>query len=126
MHARSTYGGAGIGGGSDAIGQKIYISGGNVHAKSYGGAGIGGGIDASGDSIHLSGGYIKAECGKNIGNSPVAFGNGANYRNPDAIINGAEAPETDIKIVLTKDNFVDMNITAECLSLDGIRGYKTF
>lgn len=126
VNARSTYGGAGIGGGSDAIGQKIYISGGNVHAKSYGGAGIGGGIDASGDSIHLSGGYIKAECGKNIGNSPVAFGNGANYRNSDAIINGAEAPETDIKIVLTKDNFVDMNITAECLSLDGIRGYKTF
>ena len=126
VNAKSTYGGAGIGGGSEAIGQNIKISGGNVHAKSYGGAGIGGGIDASGDSIHLSGGYIKAECGKNIGNSPVAFGNGANYRNSDAIINGAEAPETDIKIVLTKDNFVDMNITAECLSLDGIRGYQTF
>ena len=126
VEAKSTYGGAGIGGGSDAIGHNITISGGDVYAKSYGGAGIGGGIDASGDSIHLSGGYIKAECGKNIGNSPVAFGNGANYRNSDAIINGAEAPETDIKIVLTKDNFVDMNITAECLSLDGIRGYQTF
>ena len=126
VNARSTYGGAGIGGGSEAIGHNITISGGDVYARSYGGAGIGGGIDASGDSIHLSGGYIKAECGKNIGNSPVAFGNGANYRNSDAIINGAEAPETDIKIVLTKDNFVDMNITAECLSLDGIRGYKTF
>ena len=126
VEAKSTYGGAGIGGGSDAIGQNITISGGDVYAKSYGGAGIGGGIAAMGDTIRLSGGHIKAECGKNIGNSPVAFGNGANYRNSDAIINGAEAPETDIKIVLTKDNFVDMNITAECLSLDGIRGYQTF
>ncbi len=126
VEANSTYGGAGIGGGSEAIGQNIKISGGDVHAKSYGGAGIGGGIDASGDSIHLSGGHIKAECGKNIGNSPVAFGNGANYQKSDEIINGGKAPETDIKIVLTKDNFVDMKITAECLSLDGIRGYQTF
>ena len=126
VHARSTYGGAGIGGGSDAIGHNITISGGDVHAKSYGGAGIGGGIEAMGDKIYLSGGHIKAECGKNLGNSPVAFGSGANIRNTNGMFNGtAEVPVEDVYIVLSHQNQVDMKITAECLSFDGIRGYQT-
>lgn len=127
VNARSTYGGAGIGGGSDAIGQNIKISGGDVYAKSYGGAGIGGGIEAMGDKIYLSGGHIKAECGKNLGNSPVAFGSGANIRNTNGMFNGtAEVPVEDVYIVLSHENWVDMNITAECRSFDGIRGYQTF
>ena len=127
VNARSTYGGAGIGGGSDAIGQNIKISGGDVYAKSYGGAGIGGGIEAMGDKIYLSGGHIKAECGKNLGNSPVAFGSGANIRNTNGMFNGtAEVPVEDVYIVLSHENWVDMNITAECCSFDGIRGYQTF
>ena len=127
VEAKSTYGGAGIGGGSDAIGQNIKISGGNVHAKSYGGAGIGGGIEAMGDKIYLSGGHIKAECGKNLGNSPVAFGSGANIRDTNGMFNGtAKVPVEDVYIVLSHENQVDMNITAECRSFDGIRGYQTF
>ena len=127
VHARSTYGGAGIGGGSDAIGHNITISGGDVYAKSYGGAGIGGGIEAMGDKIYLSGGHIKAECGKNLGNSPVAFGSGANIRNTNGMFNGtANVPVEDVYIVLSHQNQVDMKITAECLSFDGIRGYQTF
>ncbi len=127
VNAKSTYGGAGIGGGSDAIGQNIKISGGDVYAKSYGGAGIGGGIEAMGDKIYLSGGHIKAECGKNLGNSPVAFGSGANIRNTNGMFNGtAEVPVEDVYIVLSHENWVDMNITAECRSFDGIRGYQTF
>ena len=127
VNAKSTYGGAGIGGGSDAIGQNIKISGGDVYAKSYGGAGIGGGIEAMGDKIYLSGGHIKAECGKNLGNSPVAFGSGANIRNTNGMFNGtAEVPVEDVYIVLSHENWVDMNITAECRSFDGIRGYQIF
>ena len=126
VHARSTYGGAGIGGGSDAIGHNITISGGDVYAKSYGGAGIGGGIEAMGDKIYLSGGHIKAECGKNLGNSPVAFGSGANIRDTNGMFNGKAAPVEDVYIVLSHQNQVDMKITAECLSFDGIRGYQTF
>ena len=126
VHARSTYGGAGIGGGSDAIGHNITISGGDVYAKSYGGAGIGGGIEAMGDQIYLSGGHIKAECGKNLGNSPVAFGSGANIRDTNGMFNGKAAPVEDVYIVLSHQNQVDMKITAECLSFDGIRGYQTF
>ena len=127
VNARSTYGGAGIGGGSDAIGHNITISGGDVYAKSYGGAGIGGGIEAMGDKIYLSGGHIKAECGKNLGNSPVAFGSGVNIRNTNGMFNGtAEVPVEDVYIVLSHQNQVDMKITAECLSFDGIRGYQTF
>ena len=127
VNARSTYGGAGIGGGSDAIGHNITISGGDVYAKSYGGAGIGGGIEAMGDKIYLSGGHIKAECGKNLGNSPVAFGSGANIRDTNGMFDGGEkVPEEDVYIVLSHQNQVDMKITAECLSFDGIRGYQTF
>ena len=127
VEAKSTYGGAGIGGGSDAIGHNITISGGDVYAKSYGGAGIGGGIAAMGDTIRLSGGHIKAECGKNLGNSPVAFGSGANIRNTNGMFNGtAKVPVEDVYIVLSHENWVDMNITAECRSFDGIRGYQTF
>ena len=127
VEAKSTYGGAGIGGGSDAIGHNITISGGDVYAKSYGGAGIGGGIEAMGDKIYLSGGHIKAECGKNLGNSPVAFGSGANIRNTNGMFNGTAAvPVEDVYIVLSHENQVDMNITAECRSFDGIRGYQTF
>lgn len=127
VEAKSTYGGAGIGGGSDAIGHNITISGGDVYAKSYGGAGIGGGIEAMGDKIYLSGGHIKAECGKNLGNSPVAFGSGANIRNTNGMFNGtAKVPVEDVYIVLSHENQVDMNITAECRSFDGIRGYQTF
>lgn len=127
VNAKSTYGGAGIGGGSDAIGRNITISGGDVYAKSYGGAGVGGGIEAMGDKIYLSGGHIKAECGKNLGNSPVAFGSGANIRNTNGMFNGtAEVPVEDVYIVLSHENQVDMNITAECRSFDGIRGYQTF
>ncbi len=127
VNARSTYGGAGIGGGSDAIGHNITISGGDVYAKSYGGAGIGGGIAAMGDTIRLSGGHIKAECGKNLGNSPVAFGSGANIRNTNGMFDGtAKVPVEDVYIVLSHQNQVDMKITAECLSFDGIRGYQTF
>lgn len=97
VEAKSTYGGAGIGGGSDAIGHNITISGGDVYAKSYGGAGIGGGIAAMGDTIRLSGGHIKAECGKNLGNSPVAFGSGANIRNTNGMFNGtAKVPVEDV------------------------------
>lgn len=127
VNAKSTYGGAGIGGGSDAIGHNITISGGDVYAKSYGGAGIGGGIEAMGDKIYLSGGHIKAECGKNLGNSPVAFGSGANIRNTNGMFNGtAEVPVEDVYIVLSHENQVDMKLTAECRSFDGIRGYQTF
>lgn len=126
VEAKSTYGGAGIGGGSDAIGHNITISGGDVYAKSYGGAGIGGGIEAMGDQIYLSGGHIKAECGKNLGNSPVAFGSGANIRDTNGMFNGKAAPVEDVYIVLSHQNQVDMKITAECLSFDGIRGYQTF
>ncbi len=127
VEAKSTYGGAGIGGGSDAIGHNITISGGDVYAKSYGGAGIGGGIEAMGDKIYLSGGHIKAECGKNLGNLPVAFGSGANIRNTNGMFNGtAKVPVEDVYIVLSHENQVDMNITAECRSFDGIRGYQTF
>ena len=127
VEAKSTYGGAGIGGGSEAIGHNITISGGDVYAKSYGGAGIGGGIEAMGDKIYLSGGHIKAECGKNLGNSPVAFGSGANIRNTNGMFNGtAKVPVEDVYIVLSHENWVDMNITAECRSFDGIRGYQTF
>ena len=127
VEAKSTYGGAGIGGGSDAIGHNITISGGDVYAKSYGGAGIGGGIEAMGDKIYLSGGHIKAECGKNLGNSPVAFGSGANIRNTNGMFNGTAAvPVEDVYIVLSHQNQVDMKITAECLSFDGIRGCQTF
>ena len=127
VNARSTYGGAGIGGGSDAIGHNITISGGDVYAKSYGGAGIGGGIEAMGDKIYLSGGHIKAECGKNLGNSPVAFGSGANIRDTNGMFNGKEeVPVEDVYIVLSHENQVDMNITAECRSFDAIRGYQTF
>ena len=127
VEAKSTYGGAGIGGGSDAIGHNITISGGDVYAKSYGGAGIGGGIAAMGDTIRLSGGHIKAECGKNLGNSPVAFGSGANIRNTNGMFNGtAKVPVEDVYIVLSHENWVDMNITAECRSFDGVRGYQTF
>ena len=127
VEAKSTYGGAGIGGGSEAIGRNIKISGGNVYAKSYGGAGIGGGIEAMGDQIYLSGGHIKAECGKNLGNSPVAFGSGANIRDTNGMFDGGEkVPVEDVYIVLSHKNWVDMNITAECRSFDGIRGYQTF
>ena len=126
VHARSTYGGAGIGGGSEAIGHNITISGGDVYARSYGGAGIGGGIEAMGDKIYLSGGHIKAECGKNLGNSPVAFGSGANIRDTNGIFNGKDVPVEDVYIVLSHQNQVDMKITAECRSFDGIRGYQTF
>lgn len=38
----------------------------------------------------------------------------------------AEVPVEDVYIVLSHENWVDMNITAECLSFDGIRGYQTF
>ena len=127
VNAKSTYGGAGIGGGSEAIGQNITISGGDVYAKSYGGAGVGGGIEAMGDKIYLSGGHIKAECGKNLGNSPVAFGSGANIRDTNGMFDGGEeVPEEDVYIVLSHENWVDMNITAECRSFDGVRGYQTF
>ena len=127
VNAKSTYGGAGIGGGSEAVGRNIKISGGDVDAKSYGGAGIGGGIEAMGYNIELSGGHIKAECGKNLGNSPVAFGSGANIRDTNGMFNGtAEVPVEDVYIVLSHQNLVDMNITAECRSFDGIRGYQTF
>lgn len=127
VNAKSTYGGAGIGGGSEAIGRNIKISGGDVYAKSYGGAGIGGGIEAMGYNIELSGGHIKAECGKNLGNSPVAFGSGANIRDTNGMFSGEKGvPVEDVYIVLSHKNWVDMNITAECLSIDGIRGYQTF
>ena len=58
--------GAGIGGGQNGSGNNITISGGKVNATGgYAGAGIGGGYEGTGSDITISGGEVRATGGGN-------------------------------------------------------------
>ena len=75
------YGGtdaAGIGGGEDADGGTVTISGGYVYAKgSYGGAGIGGGEGGDGANVTITGGTVHASAGSGeTGNRAIGPGYG--------------------------------------------------
>ncbi|MCI5750871.1 MAG: bacterial Ig-like domain-containing protein [Oscillospiraceae bacterium] len=85
LTATGVYGGAGIGGGSDADGSNITISGGTVTANGgHYGAGIGGGNSGSGSNIEISGGTVTAMGG----NDGAGIGGGYYGEGSDIIITG--------------------------------------
>ena len=82
-----TYGGAGIGGGSNGSGGTITITGGEVTATGGGtgwsGAGIGGGNNGSGGTITITGGVVNAT-GGGTGWSGAGIGGGSLTISPAA------------------------------------------
>ena len=84
--------GAGIGGGYEAGGSDIAISGGEVNATGGGayGAGIGGGCGGSGSDITISGGEVKATGGSH----GAGIGGGYSGDGSDITVSGGEVKAT--------------------------------